>query len=224
MQAGSLSALQQRILAMLAELEPRWTLVGGGALVGFHTRHRVTRDLDLFFRPLVLLTGIPASISALLARAGLQVTTLQSAPAFCRLEVRDEHESVVLDLVADPTPVAEPPSAMQFAGTTILVETPHQLLVNKLCALLSRSELRDLVDVEALLGAGADLERALADCPRQDAGFSPLTFAWIMRGFPLERLARVAGVDAASVARLVAFRDQLVDRVLASATPPDDRR
>jgi hypothetical protein len=44
-----LSALQQRVLVALSEIRPTWTLTGGAALAGFHTRHRETRDLDLFF-------------------------------------------------------------------------------------------------------------------------------------------------------------------------------
>jgi hypothetical protein len=106
-----------------------------------------------------------------------------------------------------------------FGGVTILVDTPQQLLVNKLCALLNRAELRDLIDVDALLAAGGDLERAVRDCPAQDGGFSPLTFSWVVRGLPIERLARAGGRTDVDVAQLVAFRDQLVDRVLAVAHP-----
>jgi hypothetical protein len=219
MDRGRLTPLQARILVVLAGVDPPWSLVGGGALVGFHTRHRETRDLDLFFRPQRALVALPASVTRRLEVAGLQVVTIQSAPAFCQLEVRDEQETIILDLVADPTPVAESAAPTTFGGETILVETPHQLLINKLCALLSRAELRDLVDVRALLEAGGDLDRALADCPGQDGGFSPLTLSWVLRGLPIKRLARVAGRLDADVTELVAFRDQLVDRVLAASRP-----
>ncbi len=50
MPLGRLSALQERVLILLAEIAPPWTLTGGAALAGFHTMHRETRDLDLFFR------------------------------------------------------------------------------------------------------------------------------------------------------------------------------
>ena len=59
-------------------------------------------------------------------------------------EVRDGADSVLVDLVADPVPIAVAPQAIRLGGATIWVDTAHQLLVNKLCALLSRSELRDL--------------------------------------------------------------------------------
>ncbi len=107
---------------------------------------------------------------------------------FSPLDVRDGPGAVVVDLVADPTPQAEPPRLTPLGDTAILVDTPHQLLVNKLCALLSRSELRDLVDVRELLAHGEDLRRGLEQCPLQDAGFSPLTFGWSMRGLRVDRL------------------------------------
>ncbi len=216
MTLGRLTALQARVLELLAGFDPPWTLVGGGALVGFHTHHRETRDLDLFFRPLRGLGRLVDDVRRRLEHAGLEIAVLRSAPAFCRLDVRDGADSVLVDLVADPTPIAESPSPTSVGDVTILVETAHQLLVNKLCALLSRA---DLVDVRALLQAGQDLRRALADCPGQDAGFSPLTFAWAVRGLPIAKLGRVLGWPDGELDALVTFRDDLVDRVVADARP-----
>lgn len=31
-------------------LQPAWTLTGGAALAGFHTKHRETHNLDLLFQ------------------------------------------------------------------------------------------------------------------------------------------------------------------------------
>jgi hypothetical protein len=216
---GRLSSLQERVLVLVADVTPPWTLTGGGALVGFHTKHRDTRDLDLFFRPQGALGEAVTDVRQRLEHAGLSVAILRSSPSFTQLEVRDDTGSVVVDLVADPTPIADPPRPTDIGDRSILVETPHQLLVNKLCALLSRSELRDLVDVRALLAAEGDLHRALQDCPRQDGGFSPLTFAWCVRGIPLPRLARALGWPESDVVELDRFRDELVDRVLTDARP-----
>jgi hypothetical protein len=100
-----------------------------------------------------------------------------------------------------------------------MVETPHQLLVNKLCALLSRSELRDLVDVRALVESGGDLIRALRDCPGQEAGFSPLTFAWGAQGLPVRRVAAAQGWRDEDIDALERFRDDLVSRAISEAQP-----
>jgi hypothetical protein len=216
---GKLSSIQERVLATLAAIEPRWTLTGGGALAGFYTKHRETRDLDLFFRHLDALGDTVTKAVERLEQAGLAVTVLRTAARYAEIDVRADAETVVIDFVADPTPVAEEPADVRLATTTILVDTPHQLLVNKLCALLSRSEIRDLVDVRALLDAGGNLDRALADCPKQDAGFSPLTFSWSVKQFPIARVGPVKGLSADEIAALEAFRDDLVDRVVAGAKP-----
>jgi hypothetical protein len=76
------------------------------------------------------------------------------------------------------------------------VDQPHEILVTKLCALLGRSELRDLEDVRALLDAEGDLARALADAPRKEAGFSPVTLAWVLEQLPVAAMGRALGRTA----------------------------
>ena len=139
-------------------------MTGGAALAGFHTQHRETRDLDLLFHDQRQLGSLVVDATEALLRAGLGTVPLRSSATFAQLDVRLDTESTIVDLVADPTPVAEPAQPMTVDETTIMVETPHQLLVNKLCALLSRSELRDLIDIRALVDSGADLSRAIRAC------------------------------------------------------------
>jgi len=205
---SKLSPLQRWILALLRGCDPRWTLTGGGALVGYVLGHRTTRDLDLFFKGLWQLDTLPREIEGTLRAAGLEVRSVRSAPAFHRLEVRDEQEAVLVDLVAEPIPPIEVATELEPG---ILVDTPHELLVNKVCALFGRVAIRDLVDVAALLEAGGDLERALRDAPRKDGGFSPPSLAWVLQSLEVEKLAQSAGYDGAA---LCAFRDHLVDRLL----------
>ncbi len=171
MALGKLSQLQERVLVILAGITPPWTLSGGGALAGFHTRHRGTRDLDLFWQQQTTLGDAPDRVRERLTDAGLSISTLETHAAFTRLKVDGiGGDSVVLDLVADPVRLAEPPRPQAVGSVTFLLDTPHQILVNKLCALLGRSEPRDLEDVQVLLDSGGDLARALLDCPQQDAG------------------------------------------------------
>lgn len=129
MPIGKLSSLQERVLRLLADIEPPWTLTGGAALAGFHTHHRATRDLDLFFRPQAALGTVVGAVREHLERDGLNVAVLRTSPSFSQLEIRDASESVVVDLVADPTPIAELPRAVPLGAAMILVDTPHQLLV-----------------------------------------------------------------------------------------------
>lgn len=178
-----LGRLQRRILDSLAGMG--WALTGGGALAGFHLGHRETRDLDLFWHGRASLDRLPEEVEARLRADGLEVLRLQTAATFCRIRVSDGTEAIPLDLVADVTPCIE---AAEELEPGVFVDTPYEILVNKLTALLSRWAVRDLVDVRALEASGLQLERALEDASRKDGGFSPLTLAWVLDTIPLGEL------------------------------------
>ena len=221
MSVGRLSPLQARVLHVLASLRPRWTLTGGGALAGMYTKHRETRDLDLFWHAAKELGSLPREVASLLRSDGFVVESVQSAPAFHRFRVLKGDESVLVDLVADPVPALEEPQEFLIEGAAILVDTQREILVNKLCTLLERSELRDLQDVRTLLETGGDLEHSLAQAPQKDAGFSPLTLAWVLRELPITSLGLGSGWPREEVSSLEMFRDDLVQQITRLAKPPD---
>ena len=131
----------------------------------------------------------------------------------------DGPATCAIDLVAEPGDSLEPPVEVRLGDVVVRVDTAHEILVNKLCAILSRSELRDLADIEALLGAGGDLERAIADAPSKDGGFSPLTLAWLLKSLQLRPMAAALGWSEAETKRMVRFHESLVERVLSLSAP-----
>lgn len=215
---SSLSAHQWQILVALAGLEPPWALTGGGALAGFHLGHRPTRDLDLFYHTLRNLPDIRPIIERL-TMSGFDVVALRTGLGFAQLRVSKGAEVTVVDLVADPVPVVEAPQAVQIDGTEIFVDTPYEILINKLCALLSRAEFRDLVDLEALIAKGLDWKGALRRAEEKDGGFSSATLGWVLNDMPVRALGRAAGADANAIERSTSFRDTLVHE-LASINRP----
>jgi hypothetical protein len=96
-------------------------------------------------------------------------------------------------LVADPTETIEPPVLVDAGSVHVFLDSRHEILVSKLRTLLSRFEVRDLVDVRVLLDVGGELSRAIADAPRKDGGFSALTLAWVLQGFDAGRMAQSLG-------------------------------
>ncbi|HET7291004.1 MAG TPA: nucleotidyl transferase AbiEii/AbiGii toxin family protein [Vicinamibacteria bacterium] len=201
---------------------PRWTLTGGGALAGVHLGHRETRDLDLFWRNRAELGPlVPAAVGALRAD-GIETHVLRTSPAFGELRASVGDEACIVDLVAEPFGSIEPPDEAVIDGAAIAVDSRREILASKLAALLERSEVRDLVDVRALLDAGGDLEAGLRDAPRKDAGFSPLTLAWVLKGFDVVAAARALGWSQDEARGLAAFRVWLIERLTAAAAPDPD--
>jgi len=209
-----LSEIQKRVLDAVAGVEPPFILSGGAALAGVHLGHRTTRDLDLFWRNRPRLEDLPYVVEQSIATAGFVVETLRTTPAFVQLRVNDPTAMVVVDLIAESADSIEPPGRHRVGDAEILVDSARAILAEKLCALLERSELRDLVDIEALLRSGEKLDVALADAPRRDRGFSPLTLAWVLRDLDVRRLAPAAGLDEAAAAQIDAFRRWLIGELL----------
>ena len=202
--SDKLSALQWRILRVLSRLEPAWALSGGGALVEFYLKHRETKDIDLFWPGKNELGNLPREARDLLRSDGLEVSDLQTALSCHQFRVTLGAESCIVDLVADPSEV---------------LETPHEILVNKLCALLGRAELRDLIDLRDLLAQRGNLEQALRDAPRKDGGFSPLTLAWVLKETSPAPLARALGWTDAQIRELADFHSWLIEKLVAAGAP-----
>lgn len=207
----SLTPLQRRVLRILADMTPRWTLTGGGALVGFYLGHRTTKDVALFFLGLPLLGDAPRVARGLLAADGLAAETVQDSPQFSRLRVRTADEVLVIDLVAEPVAGLLEPHEVDLDGRSIRVDTAQEILGNKLGALYSRWEIRDLVDVKALLEVGADLELGLSAAAIKDGGFGRADLAWALSQMNIEGTATKEGYPGPELA---AFARELQDRLL----------
>jgi hypothetical protein len=99
----------------------------------------------------------------------------------------------------------------------IIVAPPQEILANKLCTLLSRSESRDLVDVFALDRAGFRIEDAVPLAARKDAGFTPAQLSWVLSQIAIGDDADVPG--GLKPADLRAFLVELQTRLGRLAWP-----
>lgn len=213
MSANRLSPLQRDLLEAFFRHESRFHLTGGAALAGYYLGHRETADLDLFTSIAVIEEG-EAALRAAARDVGASVEHVQTAPEFRRRLVRRERESVVVDLVADAAPQGPQPKR-QFGG--VRVDPPEEILANKLCTLLSRAELRDLVDVLTLERAGFRAEDALPLANRKDGGLTPAQLAWVLSHVSIGDDAAIPG--GVSPADLQAFLADLIARLTRLSFP-----
>ncbi|MCK9459813.1 MAG: nucleotidyl transferase AbiEii/AbiGii toxin family protein [Proteobacteria bacterium] len=219
MAESRLSGLQTRILVLLARLSPPWTLVGGAALAGFHFGHRTTRDLDLFFRRSDGLGDLGSQVTALIEAEGLKATSIRSTRDFVRLSVSSAEETVIVDLVSELAEPPCPPIEVLLGDATVQIASRGELLAAKLCTLMSRAEIRDLIDVRALLESGEDLARGMETAPLVDSGFSSMTLAWVLRDLDVAKLAMASGIDGGEAQKLAGFKELFVARLVEAARP-----
>ncbi|MCE9594270.1 MAG: nucleotidyl transferase AbiEii/AbiGii toxin family protein [Planctomycetes bacterium] len=208
-----LTPLQTDVLAAFFEREQGFYLTGGAALAGFHLGHRTTVDLDLFRLDGSLETGERALHAAAKALGGT-VENIQTAPEFARRIVRRGDESVVVDLVVERVPQGWPKK--QEIGR-LRVDPPEEILANKLCTLLSRGEIRDLVDVMFLERAGFAVENFIAAARAKDSGLTLAQLGWVLSQISIGDDAKLPG--AVSVADLRAYLASLIARLSKLSKP-----
>lgn len=216
MSGARFSPLALCVLRTLTPVRPPWVLCGRSALWRLSPDRCTVTDLDLAWHSLSQLGSLSREVCGRLAEAGLEVTTIQNSFSSLRLIIVESGRICALKLVAEPGPPLETPGRVVLEDLSIEVESPHDVFVDRFCALLDRPDLRDLEDVMRLIMSGeANLERALADAPRKLRGFSPLQLAWNLQSFRIPEV----DLDSRDIALLKGFQRRLVLQILASCFP-----
>jgi hypothetical protein len=147
-------------------------LAGGAALLAQHLTTRPTEDLDFFTAP--ERGHVPAARDALEAAVGQRgwsIERIHDSDTFCRLIVRDDAASVLIDLAVNAPP--DFPASETEAGPTL---APEELAGHKLLALFDRAAARDFADIYVLAHRfGKDV--LLARAAQIDAGFDTKVLA-----------------------------------------------
>ena len=203
-----LTSLQRDLLGAFFAREQRLFLTGGAALAGFYFGHRETEDLDLFGPPGLDLQAVGRSLDAAVVACGASARAVETHPDFRRVLATRGDEQCIVDIAVDRAPMLEPTKA---TFGSIRVDTLREIAANKVCTLLGRAEIKDLVDLEQILGAGVDLADALRDAATKDASVDPATLAWLLDQITIgPRAALPGGVDPVRIAR---FREDLARRL-----------
>src|SRR6185503_8454434 len=154
----------ERVLEVMAHAQRRvpCRIAGGAALSGVHLRHRLSRDVDLFFDDRQLVRELNDQLGEVALSAGATFRSVRDGGTFVRGVLQIEGEAQLeLDLVYEPSAPLAPLDEVEGLS----VESLPDLRANKMICLLSRAEPRDLVDLYFLDEAGyppeADLARAL---------------------------------------------------------------
>ena len=214
-----LTAFERRFLEqLLGSIQGLY--LSGGAALALHLGHRrsqdLRKDLDLFTGDDAAFQAARASIPVVATRLDARVEILTDAPAFRRLLLTGPHgETLRVDLVRETADRMGPPP-VETDG--LRLDPPEELVVNKLCAILGRSELRDLVDLYFLERAGYPSLGALAAARRKDQGMTPALLAWAITQVPLERLPDGLLVPV-SLEELRAYRTRLLEALERLAFP-----
>lgn len=213
---NTLTSLQREILDALKGVDC-FFLSGGSALAAGYLGHRRSVDIDLFVVESGDVDALVGTIRAAASTAGWGVEMVRSYPGFKRLSVRNGEDSTLVDIIHEVVQ-QEVALADKPVIDGVRMDDISDIVANKLCAVLGRGEVRDLVDLYFISKAGFDVLDSMPAAYRKDSGIDPATLADVLRAVPtrLDDLMLVRSLDESD---LRSFRDCLVNALVGMAWP-----
>lgn len=144
---GAWEALFPRALTLIDEIrtyggiaEPFWTL-GGGTVLMFRYRHRLSKDIDIFVPDPQYLGFVSPRLSDV--AAGLTEDYTEQADAFVKLQFEEGE----VDFVAAPNLLDNAWEPWEIHSHTVKVETAAEIIAKKMYHRGDRVTARDLFDL-----------------------------------------------------------------------------
>jgi predicted nucleotidyltransferase component of viral defense system len=142
------SPAQREVLTQLItnpDIENNFFLTGGTALSVFYLHHRLSDDLDLFTKYFSNLAEIDFWIKTNWPK---ETVTIKEAGHFLSLLIKD----VKVDFVIDTLSIDEERERHMFEnGRYLFVDTISNIVSNKFCTVVSRTEPKDYIDFYMIL-------------------------------------------------------------------------
>lgn len=163
---------QNRILQIIRHLETEFYLSGGTAASRGYLNHRFSDDLDLFVNDDERFTlWVERIIQGLLQQPDLQCQVLLKETRFARINISQGNLLLKIEMINDvPARVGE------IRDDPILgfLDSPENILANKITALMDREEPKDLADIWGFsCQMGLSLEESITHAQSKAAGVFP---------------------------------------------------
>ena len=205
--------MQDRVLAQLASVETGFYLTGGTAASRAYLHHRFSDDLDLFVNDDARF-GLWAQrvVQALARSSDWHVTVVQQDARFVRLTVAEGDLVLKIEMVNDvPAHVGE----LKRDPVLGLLDSPENILANKLTAAVDRGGPRDLADIWGFCcRVGLSCEAALEGAQSKAAGLFPADVARVLLSVTKDDWQLVRWSDPPECARFIDDLRALGERLL----------
>ncbi len=194
---------QDRALQTINSVDTGFYLTGGTALSRIYLHHRYSDDLDMFVNyDFNFTTWASLIIDALIAQTQWRCEITMRQQSIVRLFLIEDEIRLKVELINDvPSRVGE----VQYHPTFGRIDSPENILANKLSALIGRDEPRDIADVWGLCSKlGLSLKHAIEGAQSKAAGIYPLDLARKFCTVTHEQWELVRWIDPPDVGEYIA--------------------
>ncbi|MFZ5875099.1 MAG: nucleotidyl transferase AbiEii/AbiGii toxin family protein [Nitrospirota bacterium] len=171
--------LQDRVLKVINAIETGFYLTGGTASSRGYLHHRFSDDLDLFVNDDPRFTRwADRVVHELTGSTDWRIDVIQKDAQFARLSLQAKDVVLKVDLVNDV-----PSHLGDIRPHPVLgrIDSPENILANKVTAVIDRHEPKDLADIWGFCRLmGLSLDHALTDAHSKAAGLFPADLARVL--------------------------------------------
>lgn len=210
---------QDQVLGLLQEIESGFYLTGGTASSRGYLDHRFSDDLDFFVNDDERFSlWAERLVQELVACDAWRTEVVLREPRFVRLSLVKEPGALKIELINDvPTHVGE----LRQHPILGRLDSPENILANKLTALLDREEPKDLADVWGFCCRyGLSVSNALADAHGKAAGLFPADLARVLLSAKSSDWELVQWIDAPEPATYLAELRNIGEELLRLESDP----
>jgi hypothetical protein len=205
--------LQNDVLQVINLLETGFYLTGGTASSRGYLHHRFSDDLDLFVNddPQFILWA-ERIIQSLNQTSGWSCQVLNRDERFVRLSLNHENIQLKIELVNDV-----PAHVGVIENHSILgrLDSKENILANKITALLSREEPKDLADIWGFCcQLGISIDAAIHDARSKAAGIFPPDLARVLDSTSADDWQVIRWIDAPLVDKYIADLKRLAEQLI----------
>ena len=199
---------------MVTKADTDLYLTGGTAAArGYLNSHRFSDDLDLFVNDddrFQLWTG--RCIEVLVEQANWRIAIVRRDERFARIEVNEDDLSLRVEFVNDVPARVGKPHLHPYLGR---IDTPENILANKVSAILDRQAPKDFADIWGFCTQmGLSLNEAITNAQSKAAGIFPPDLARVLLSASVEDWRLIRWHNGPDAARFVADLHALGERLL----------
>ncbi len=204
---------QDKVLRVLDEVGTGFYLTGGTAASRGYLNHRFSDGLDLFVNDDDRF-GLWAerAIQALVSHGDWRSTVLQKEERFVRLELLQEDTALKIEMINDvPAHVGE----IRVHPVLGRLDSPENILANKITALIGREEAKDLADIWGFCcQMGLPIAGTIEGAQSKAAGVFPADLARVLCSVTHNDWSLVRWNQAPEAEKFIADLRELGERLL----------
>ncbi len=181
----SLTPLKHDFLVSFFKQSRDFFLTGGSALGIFYFDHRLSYDLDLFTLKEIDWHVHERLFIATAEEIKAEYESVIKSPFFQRYQLKRDKDIEIVDFVIEKVHQVDK-EKKEFG--IVRVDTLHEIGVNKICTLLGRTEMKDLIDLYFLVKNGFDIKGNIEKAKLKDGGVEPAIISYLLSQFKITQL------------------------------------